>query len=159
MCEKQILKKTPDIKPKAASRYKSGCALGFVGKEGQRTGGAGVHHSGLWELVLQVEHRLAHLCRRSILGFVAFVKNNLREGGVKGQTLRRQRRPEGQNAPGCLRAKRVFRSFAAFKSDQGYDSVKVRLAPVEDLFDSGPVLPSSLALPDQRRVGSKQDSF
>lgn len=46
-----------------------------------------------------------------------------------------------------------------FNSDKGYDSVKVRLAPVEDLFDSGPVLSSSLALPDQRRVGSKQDSF
>lgn len=49
--------------------------------------------------------------------------------------------------------------FSAFKSDKGYDSVKVRLAPVEDLFNSGPVLPSSLAFPDQRRVGSKQDSF
>lgn len=49
--------------------------------------------------------------------------------------------------------------FYPFKSDQGYDAVKVRLAPVEDLFDSGPVLPSCLALSDQRRVGSEQDSF
>lgn len=57
--------------------YNSGCALGLVWKVGERTGGAGVHHSGLRELVLQVEHCLAHLCRRSVLGFVAFVKNNL----------------------------------------------------------------------------------
>lgn len=49
--------------------------------------------------------------------------------------------------------------FFSFESDKGYDSVKIRLAPVKDLFDSGPVLPSSLAFPDQRRVGSKQDSF
>lgn len=86
MYEKQILKKITLKAVPPALCYKSGCVLGFVRKEGQRTGGAGVHHSGLWELVLQVEHRLAHLCRRSVLGFVAFVKNNLREGGVKGQT-------------------------------------------------------------------------
>lgn len=55
-----------------------------VRTEGQCTGGAGVHHSGLWELVLQVEHRLAHLCRRSVLGFVAFVKNNLWQDGSQG---------------------------------------------------------------------------
>lgn len=52
-----------------------------------------------------------------------------------------------------------FLLLVSNQSDKGYDSVKVRLAPVQDLFDSGPVLPSSLALPDQRRVGSKQDSF
>lgn len=72
--------------------------------------------------------------------------------GSRGK-LRRQRR---------LRVRSVvffFLLLVSNQSDKGYDSVKVRLAPVQDLFDSGPVLPSSLALPDQRRVGSKQDSF
>lgn len=46
-----------------------------------------------------------------------------------------------------------------FKQKKGYNSIKIGLAPVLDLFDSGPVLPSSLALTNQRRVRSKQDSF
>jgi len=41
------------------------------------TGGAGVHHSGPRQLVLQVQHGLAHLCGSGILSFVAFVENNL----------------------------------------------------------------------------------
>lgn len=89
------------------------CFEGEVGVGGgvsQRTGGAGVHHSGLRELVLQVEHRLAHLRRRSVLGFVAFVKNNLRRGGrVKGQTAATETTRETTDT--CERGVFFFFSF------------------------------------------------
>lgn len=42
---------------------------------------------------------------------------------------------------------------------QGYNSIKVWLAPIQDLFNSRPVLSSRLALSDQRRVRCKQNSF
>ena len=42
---------------------------------------------------------------------------------------------------------------------KGYNSIKVGLAPVQDLFNSRSVLPSRLALSNQRRVSCKQDSF
>lgn len=49
------------------------------------TCGTGIHHSGPWQFVLQIKHRLAHLCRRGILGFVAFIKNNLRRGECRSR--------------------------------------------------------------------------
>ena len=51
----------------------------------QDTCGTGIHHSGPWQLVLKVKHCLAHLCRCSILGFVAFIENNLWGEKVKGK--------------------------------------------------------------------------
>lgn len=49
----------------------------------QPTRGTGIHHSSPWQLVLQIEHCLAHLCRCGILGFVAFIKNDLLGGKIK----------------------------------------------------------------------------
>ena len=46
------------------------------------TGGAGVDHAGSGQLVLQVQHGLAHLGGRGVLGFVALVENNLQREGV-----------------------------------------------------------------------------
>lgn len=52
------------------------------------TCGTGVDHPRPWQLVLQVQHCFAHLGGRGVLGFVAFIKNNLHK--VQGQGLTTQ---------------------------------------------------------------------
>lgn len=47
------------------------------------TCGAGIHHPGLGQLALQVQHGLAHLGGAGILGFVALVKHNLGYVGLR----------------------------------------------------------------------------
>lgn len=47
------------------------------------TCGAGIHHPGLGQLVLQVQHGLAHLGGAGVLGFVTLVKHNLRYAGLR----------------------------------------------------------------------------
>ena len=42
---------------------------------------------------------------------------------------------------------------------QGYDSIKLLAHPVQQLFETRPVLPSRLALSNQRRVRGKDDTL
>lgn len=44
-------------------------------------------------------------------------------------------------------------------NSKGYDSVKVRSTPIQDLLESGAMLASCLALSNKSRVGSKQNPF
>lgn len=119
---------------------------------------ASIHNPSLGEFVLQLQHGKPSFCRfgRSdwthVFGFVTLVIHNLRRHLVKGRTVYKDL---------------VYISDAGETTWQiiimfflkGYDSIKVLPTPVEKLLESGLVLPSRLALSDQRRVGGEYHTF
>lgn len=84
----------------------------------QPTRGTGIHHSSPWQLVLQVKHCLAHLCRCGILSFVAFIKNDLLVGEIKDKSANSKKAI-------CIRKPRHV-----LVKMKGYNTIKVWLAPV-----------------------------
>lgn len=68
----------------------------------QPTRGTGIHHSSPWQLVLQVKHCLAHLCRCGILSFVAFIKNDLLVGEIKDKSANSKKQFALENPDMCL---------------------------------------------------------
>lgn len=51
------------------------------------TRGTGVNHPCLRQLVLQVQHRFAHLSGAGVFGFVALVEHDLRERQLRRKNL------------------------------------------------------------------------
>lgn len=81
----------PDAPPPQLSPTHSCARAGIARSPVTRplTCGAGVDHPGQGQLVLQVQHGLAHLGGAGVLGFVALVKHNLGWAWVKDCAGRR----------------------------------------------------------------------
>lgn len=67
--------------------------------------------------------------------------------------------PEMCNTHPVFKSSHSSIRYSENSNSKGYDTIKIRSTPIQDLLESSAMLASCLALSNQSRVGSKQNTF